>query len=997
MRVKQNLISIAALLLIHLNTLSAQEVQQPNIIFFLADDLIFDGIGAYGRSDVFTPNIDRIADEGLRFTRFYNTTAICMASRAQYMTGLYEFSTGCNFDRENLSYELWEQSYPEILHQSGYITGFAGKFGFRVDEPEGKGSIETVKNSFDWWSGWLGQGSYDISKNKEAEEYIKRYGKQAEHTTYALGLMGQDFVRTYGASETPFCLSISFKAPHTPYSTDARYDNAFEGREFTEPGNYGGSEKLPAHLKAGRPFDKGKSWLKDYQGSMSKYHQMVHGVDVAVGMVIEELQKLGLSENTVIIFTSDNGHMNGVKDCGGKLHPYEEGSLAPMLFLDPRLKNKKKVVSALSGNVDIAPTILDLAGIEIPGEMQGKSLLPLISGKAKSNHESLLLINAWGARAAQSIAVVTEKWKYIHWFYGAEGYDQTEELYNMKRDRLELRNEAENPKYRKQLSIMRKEYDGWMKFWENNYLPGSDYGIYPALAKRGADFQGMDPALIAKMGVGLTEMDRKSAGKKKEKQPNILFIMADDHSSNAVGAYSSHLKNFIKTPNIDRLATEGAMLTNAVCTNALCTPSRASILTGKYSHKSGIYTLREELNTKNIPTLPKLLKQDGYQTAVVGKWHIHGDNLHGFDYYAVTHGQGAYINPSFETKDGKEKREGHSTDIITDLSIEWLKEREVSTPFVLFTHYKAAHGPWQFADRHQDLFADDLIPEPPTLFDNYENRTDGGVEMNQARIHIQGSKMSLSHWFQTNKKGKKGEWPTGRLILDGKSDEEQAQLTYQKYVKDYMRCVKGIDEGVGRILAYLESIGELDNTVVIYTSDQGMYVGEHNFFDKRLGLEEALKMPFLVRYPKTIESGIVVDHLVNNVDYTSTILDFAGIKVPNEMQGLSFKGLLEGKKAKELRKASFYAFYSNGTPKHYGIRTREHKLLKYVDKQGEVVGADLFDLSSDPNELKSLYNNSDYASLQDKMERLLQEEMKKIAIEPGQLPGKHPQKTEELK
>lgn len=979
---------LLAVLLLSGHPATARESRKPNIIFILADDLIFDGIGAYGRSDIKTPNLDRIANRGYRFTRFYNTTAICMASRAQYMTGLYEFSTGCNFDRDNLAHDLWEQSYPEILKQNGYTTGFAGKFGFRVDEPHGKGSVETVKRSFDWWCGWLGQGKYDMAGNREAEEYFKLHGTRSEHTTHALGEMGKAFIKQYADDQRPFCLSISFKAPHTPYHTDPRYDTTYASWEFQKPENYGRDETLPPQVKAGRPYSKGKSWLKDYQKSMRNYHQMVYGMDAAVGSIIRELEMQEIDQNTVIIFTSDNGHFNGVKGCSGKLHPYEEGSLAPLLYFDPRARSQEnRVVKALSGNIDIAPTILELAGAEIPEKMEGKSLLPLLRGEASSIHPSMLLINAWGARAAQSVAVVTEKWKYIHWFYGAEGYQQEEELYHMGSDRLELSNEVLNPDFQDDLEEMHVLYDGWMDQWESHYRPGSDYGIYSELARRGADYSMVSDSALLLMGSGLTESDRKQAGR-KQKQPNILFIMADDHGSNAVGAYGSHLKDVVLTPNIDRLAKEGALLTSVVCTNSLCTPSRASILTGKYSHKSGVFTLREELNTAGIPTLPKLFSNSGYQTAVVGKWHIHGDNLHGFDHYAVTRSQGAYINPSYETREGKIRREGHSTDIITDLSIEWLQQRKKEAPFILFTHYKAAHGPWHYAERHSELFAADTIPVPPTLFDSYENRAPGGVENNQARIFKEGSKMSLSYWFQTNKKGKEGAWPTGQLKLEGKSEMEKAHATYQKYVKDYLRCVKGIDEGVGRILEYLEQTGELDNTVVIYTSDQGMYVGEHNFFDKRLGLEEAMKMPFLVRYPREIKRGIVLNHLVNNVDYPSTLLDFANIEIPEEMQGISFREVLGGKEPENLRRASFYAFYSNGSPKHYGIRTREHKLLKYVDKEGEVTGSDLFNLSEDPNELLSLYGDPAHSLLQQKMEQLLSEELLKVDIEPGQLPGK---------
>lgn len=497
----------------------SQDNQRPNIIFLLADDLIFDGIAAYGRDDMKTPNLDKIADEGVRFTRFYNTTAICMASRAQFMSGTYEFSNGCNFDRGNMTHEVWEQSYPTLLKRNGYITGFAGKFGFRVDEKDGKGSVETVKKSFDWWCGWLGQGKYDMGKNKEAEEYIKLHGTKSEHTTYALGMMGQEFIKKYAQSEEPFCLSISFKAPHTPYDLDNRYDSTYASWEFNKPDNYGGSDKIPPHVKAGRPYQKGKNWSKDYQGSMTKYHQMVYGMDVAVGMIQEELEKHGLSENTVIIFTSDNGHMNGVKDCGGKLHPYEEGSLAPLLYLDPRIKKRKsELITALSGNIDIAPTILELAGVKKPENMQGRSIVPLVNGEEKSIHESMLLINVWGARAAQSISVVTEEWKYIHWFYGADGYKQTEEFYNMKHDRLELTNEINNSKFSKKLNNLRTKYDDWLDYWEQNYLSGSDYGIYPVLGERGVDYSKISPNLIETMGNGISESDRKSAGAKRDKK-----------------------------------------------------------------------------------------------------------------------------------------------------------------------------------------------------------------------------------------------------------------------------------------------------------------------------------------------------------------------------------------------------------------------------------------------------------------------------------------------
>lgn len=268
------------------------------------------------------------------------------------------------------------------------------------------------------------------------------------------------------------------------------------------------------------------------------------------------------------------------------------------------------------------------------------------------------------------------------------------------------------------------------------------------------------------------------------------------------------------------------------------------------------------------------------------------------------------------------------------------------------THYKAAHGPWEYAKRHADLYKDVTIPEPETLYDDYANRDENGVGTFQSRIHKSDDhKMSLSYWFQHGKKGASGEWPTGNIDLTGLNAKEKTAAAYQKYIKDYLRVVKGIDEGVGRLLDYLEAQGELDNTIIIYTSDQGMYVGEHGFFDKRLGLNEAVKMPLIIRYPKTIKGGTQVDEIINNVDFAETFIEMANAEIPEEMQGYSFWDLVQGKNKKAWpREQSFYGFYSNGVPKHYGLITKEYKLLKYIGKEGNLLGMDFFDRINDKNE-----------------------------------------------
>ncbi|MCK4921305.1 MAG: sulfatase [Bacteroidales bacterium] len=469
-------------------------------------------------------------------------------------------------------------------------------------------------------------------------------------------------------------------------------------------------------------------------------------------------------------------------------------------------------------------------------------------------------------------------------------------------------------------------------------------------------------------------------------RPNILYIMSDDHSADVIGAYDSHLKDYVQTPNIDKLAQEGALLTHCFNVNALSAPSRASIISGKYSHKSGVYTLREDLNTNNMTTLPKVMKSAGYQTSVVGKWHIHGDNLEGFDFHAVTLGQGNYFNPTLNTKEGKRRTTGYSSDVITDISLEWLEERDQNQPFFLMTHFKAAHGPWQPAPRHEKMYENDIIPEPATLYDDYANRNPAGVQNTTARIHKNDSKSSLSLWFQKGKKGKGG-WPTGEISFEeGAGAKQITAETYQKYVKDYMRCVAGIDENVGRLLAYLEEEGILDNTVIVYTSDQGMYVGEHGFFDKRLGLDEAMRNPFIIRYPKEIEAKQKVDNIVNNVDFAETLIDFAGLEIPEEMQGYSFRSILIGEKPLYNRIGTIYTFYSSGTPHQYGFRTKDFKLLVYRDKKNRE-SYDLFDMKNDPNELMSLAENPKYKKVLKDMISLLEKEMKEIDLKKGFLPG----------
>jgi arylsulfatase A-like enzyme len=500
------------------STLAAPKQRPPNLVFLLADDLRFDAAGFMGHPEVKTPNLDRLAECGTVFENAYDTTAICMASRAQLMTGRLEFSTGCNFEHGPMAWSIWEKSYPMLLRRNGYYTGFAGKFGFDV-EPQGKAKgANLVRPCFDWWGGWMGQGSYEVGANREATAWHEKHAGEKEHTSYALGVLGREFIREAGDSDKPFCLSISFKAPHSPYQTDPRYDEVYADTVFTRPENFGpeAATHLPKHPFAGRPPTKGKGWIKDFDGTSRKYHQLVYGMDAAVGMIMDELERQGVADNTVVIFTSDNGYFNGSKGFAGKIYAYEEASRAPFILYDPRHRSagKKMRINQLTGNIDVTPTLLDLAGVPVPEGVQGKSVLPMLDDPTHRNHDSLPLLNVWGARPAHSLAVVSTEWKYIHWFYGADGYEPTEELYSMKSDRLETRNLAGSPEQQHVLAAMQKKYDLWLGVWAKEGVDDNGYRKYIKLADRSFDWKTADRDLIESMGA-LNEAERNSGGKDK--------------------------------------------------------------------------------------------------------------------------------------------------------------------------------------------------------------------------------------------------------------------------------------------------------------------------------------------------------------------------------------------------------------------------------------------------------------------------------------------------
>ena len=417
------------------------------------------------------------------------------------------------------------------------------------------------------------------------------------------------------------------------------------------------------------------------------------------------------------------------------------------------------------------------------------------------------------------------------------------------------------------------------------------------------------------------------------KRPNILFMMSDDHASESIGAYGSWLKDYVHTPAIDRLAAEGMRFTNVCCNNSICSPSRASIISGQYSHVTGALNLGCELKP-NAPSYIRELTNSGYETCVVGKWHMK-QFPRGTSDYAVTVGQGSYFNPTLHRPNGKrEKYQGYYADRYTDWALKWLKQRDKTKPFYLSLHFKGPHEYFDYPERWAKLHEGVKIPEPPSLHE----------DITKTSPLLKGKHFSVMY----DKEGPKSFYLVYEDFIGKQTDDpaERRSLAYQHLIHKYIRCVAAIDDNVKRVIDQLRAEGTLDNTLVVYTSDQGYWLGQHNMHDKRLILEGSLKMPLIVRYPKEIKAGSVNTRLGMNIDFGPTMLDYAGVAIPSVMQGVSLRPLLQGNTPADWRTSIFYAYY-NRSPKHWGIRTDRYKLIRFPDT--EVV--EFYDLQEDPQEM----------------------------------------------
>ncbi len=468
--------------------------------------------------------------------------------------------------------------------------------------------------------------------------------------------------------------------------------------------------------------------------------------------------------------------------------------------------------------------------------------------------------------------------------------------------------------------------------------------------------------------------------------PNIIFIMSDDHAWQAVSAYNERLQYVAPTPNIDRIAQDGMRFDRCLVTNSICGPSRAAILTGKYSHMNeyvaNVYRAGDFDGSQQ--TFPKLLQDVGYQTAMIGKWHL-GSEPTGFDHWDILPGQGHYYNPTFINRDSTYDVHGYVSDIITDKTLEWLRGRENSPePFIVMMHHKAPHREWEPGPKYLNRFQGVDFPEPFNLFDDYSGMGTAAREQDMSIEHTMRIVEDLKMWPPDASGG-----VYNRTI--GRMDEEQRKLwdmtyepireeferldlqgidlvrwKYQRYMYDYLATIQSVDESVGRILQYLEETGMDENTIVIYTSDQGFYLGEHGWFDKRFMYEESYRTPLVIKWPGQIEPGSVNKDIVSNLDFAQTFLDAAGLPDPDDMQGRSMLPLLRGERVEDWRTAHYYHYYEypavHSVKRHYGIATDRYKLMHFYYDIDEW---EMYDLETDPHEMQNVYDDPEYLSVRD--------------------------------
>lgn len=508
----------------------------------------------------------------------------------------------------------------------------------------------------------------------------------------------------------------------------------------------------------------------------------------------------------------------------------------------------------------------------------------------------------------------------------------------------------------------------------------------------------MNPKIQLACTVALTSLIHYSCSDGENKQPNIIFIMSDDHAYQAVSAYGGILKEYAPTPNIDRIAQNGIRFDRCLVTNSISSPSRAVVLTGKYNHLSGRLTnnVTEDFDGSQ-QTFPKILQSAGYSTAMIGKWHLGTvKNPTGFDFWDILPSGGSYYNPDFKTKDGSYREKGYVTDIITDKAIKWISSvKNGGKPFMVMVHHKAPHTYWQPGPEELSLYKDVTFPEPATLFDDYVGRGTAARTQEMTIAYEMDIETHLKMFRDSNAmiRGdlkrldpqQMAKWnevydPIIKKFYESNlKGKDLIRFRYQRYMQDYLACIAGVDKGVGKILDYLQETGLDKNTIVVYTSDNGFFLGEHGWYDKRFMYEESLRIPLVVQWPAAIKPGSVSKAIVSNLDFAGTFIDAAGAVIPEDIQGLSMLPIFKGKTPENWRKEFYYHYYEypgvHMAKRHHGVATDRYKLMHFYYDIDEW---EMYDLEKDPMEMKNVYNDPAYSEVREDLHKRLNKLMEQF-------------------
>ncbi|MCP4092130.1 MAG: sulfatase-like hydrolase/transferase [Planctomycetes bacterium] len=911
---------------------SSNESGSPlNVVFLVADDLRVDAVLGANASAVATPNLDRLAARGMAFSRAYcagsYSGAVCAPSRGMLLSG----RSLSSFIESPFNPKVDCTLMPEAFRAAGYETFGTGKWH--------SGSSWFSRSFTDGGNIFFGGMDPHVGLKTCPFDPSGAYPSEAAapnpvFSSEAFANATVDFLDRR-SKDKPFFAWVSFTAPHDPRTPPAEFK--VDPQTVALPANY-----LTAH-----PFDNGEMIVRDEQLAaeprveseikehIADYHGLITHMDAQIGRILDELESSGELDNTVIVFVADHGLAIGSHGLLGKQNLYEHSMGAPLIIASPGV-DAGTHSEALTYLYDLFPTVADLTGLPIPESVQGQSLAPVLHGEKTAHRDQILT----AYRDVQR-AVTEERWKYIDYPKAQET-----QLFDLQADPDEIHD-----------------------------LAGS-----PQVAE-----------VEQRLKADLVKLQKQEQVPVAKGRPNILLMYSDDHASAAVSAYGSDLP---ATPNIDRLADQGLRFDNAFCTNAICGPARAVVLTGKHSHINGFMD-NTSVFDGDQQTFPKLLQAAGYQTAVIGKWHLKTDPQ-GFDYWDILPGQGRYYSPEFINEDGKYAIPGYNTDRIADKAMDWMENgRNKDQPFMLMCQFKAPHRAWMAGPEEVGLFDGMDIPEPTTLFDDASGLTSAAREQEMSIDRhmwlfydlkvppLEGEELTgPDRWSVGRDKHMSSEelaaWNaayeprnTAFRAANLKGDD-LVRWKYQRYIKDYLRCIQGIDRNVGRILDHLDKLGLSDNTIVIYSSDQGFFLGEHGWYDKRFMYEPSLKVPLLVRWPDVIAEGASRGELVQNLDFAPTFLELAGVKVPKDMQGKSMVPILRGHGTPKWRKAIYYEYSGEATHNvaaHYGVRSDQWKLIHYPDTDEW----ELLDMVNDPDEINNLAGDPAYAEVRAQLQRQLLE------------------------